>query len=58
MKRIANFLIAVLFLSIQANAQKVKNTSGDADVLKSESSINIKFTYDNISVNKYKVEQE
>jgi len=58
MKRIANFLIAVLFLSIQANAQKVKNTSGDADVLKSESSINIEFTYDNISVGKYKVEQE
>lgn len=58
MKRIANFLMITIFLGLQANAQKVKNTSGNADILKSESSINIEFTYDNISVGKYKSEQE
>lgn len=58
MKRFANFLMITLFLGLQANAQKVKNTSGNADILKSESSVNIEFTYDNISVGKYKSEQE
>ncbi|MFM6924904.1 MAG: hypothetical protein ACKOU7_05330 [Ferruginibacter sp.] len=58
MKRFVNFLMITLFLGLQANAQKVKNTSGNADILKSESSVNIEFTYDNISVGKYKSEQE
>ena len=58
MNRFTNFLIAILFLSLQANAQKVKNTSGNADILKSETNINIEFNYDNISVGKYKSEQE
>ena len=58
MKRFTNFLIAILFLGLQANAQKVKNTSGNADILKSETNINIEFNYDNISVGKYKSEQE
>lgn len=58
MKRLTNFLIATLLLGLQANAQKVKTTSGNADILKSETSINIEFNYDNISVGKYKNEQE
>lgn len=58
MKRFANFLMITLFLGLQANAQKVKNTSGNADILKSETSVNIEFTYDNITVGKYKSEQE
>lgn len=58
MKRFTNFLIATLLLGLQANAQKVKNTSGNADILKPETSINIEFNYDNISVGKYKNEQE
>ncbi len=58
MKKIATFLIAASFLTIQANAQKVKNTSGNADILKPETSVNIEFNYDNISVGKYKSEQE
>ena len=58
MNRFTNFLIAILFLGLQANAQKVKNTSGNADILKSETNINIEFNYDNISVGKYKSEQE
>ena len=41
-----------------ANAQKVKTTSGNADVLKAETSINIEFNYDNLSVGKFKSEQE
>lgn len=47
-----------LFVSVQANAQKVKTVSGDENILKSETSVNIEFTYDNISVGKYKTEQE
>lgn len=58
MKKIASFLIAAFLFTMQANAQKVKTTSGSDDILKPESSINIEFTYDNISVGKYKSEQE
>lgn len=58
MKKIVIFLFVALLCGLHANAQKVKNTSGNADILKSESSINIEFTYDNISVGKYKSEQE
>lgn len=51
--------VAVIsLLSLQANAQKVKTTSGNKDVLKSENAINIEFTYDNISVGKHKNEQD
>ena len=58
MKRFTKFLIATLLLGLQANAQKVKTTSGSDDILKPESSINIEFNYDNITVGKYKNEQE
>lgn len=58
MKKITNFLMITLFVSMQANAQKVKNTSGNADILKSETTVNIEFTYDDISVGKFKNEQE
>lgn len=51
-------LMAVSFFVLSAQGQKVKNTSGNADILKSESTINIEFNYDNISVGKYKTEQE
>ena len=49
---------ALSFCLLIANAQKVKTTSGNADVLKAETSINIEFNYDNLSVGKFKSEQE
>ena len=49
---------ALTFCLLIANAQKVKTTSGNADVLKAETSINIEFNYDNLSVGKFKSEQE
>ena len=48
----------ILAFALQANAQKIKIKSGDKDVLKAESSINIEFAYDNLSVGKFKTEQE
>lgn len=58
MKKITNLLLAVFLLGLHANAQKVKTTSGSDDILKPESSINIEFTYDNITVGKYNNEQD
>src|SRR5690242_18638684 len=60
MKKITSLftLIAIGLFSFQAVAQKVKTTSGSDDVLKSESSINIEFVYDGLSVGKYNSEQE
>ncbi len=51
-------VLAITLLSLTAGAQKLKNTSGDKNILKSESAINIEFTYENMSVGKYKDEQE
>lgn len=54
----ATAVLAISFFSLQANAQKVKNTSGNEDILKPESAINIEFVYDNLSVGKYHNEQD
>ena len=51
-------IIVLLLCAVLVNAQKVKTTSGSADVLKAETSINIEFNYDNLSVGKFKNEQE
>ena len=51
-------VIALTLFSLGAEAQKLKNTSGDKNILKSESTLNIEFAYDNMSVGKYKDEQE
>lgn len=45
------FVISIFFL--QATAQKVKTISGNPEILKSESTVNIEFAYDNLSVGKY-----
>lgn len=58
MKRLATLLSLTFLFGLQINAQRVKTTSGNEDILKPESSINIEFNYDNISVGKYKNEQE
>lgn len=57
-------LKSALFLSIAATlsfnvfAQKIKKQQGSLDALKNETSINVEFTYDNMSVGKYKKEQD
>jgi len=51
-------ILAIAFCTSTAVAQKVKVTSGNSDILKPESTVNIEFLYDNISVGKYKSEKE
>jgi hypothetical protein len=51
-------ILAIAFCTSTAVAQKVKVTSGNPDILKPESTVNIEFVYDNISVGKYKSEKE
>jgi hypothetical protein len=58
MKRITGLLLLACLFGLQTIAQKVKTTSGSDDILKSESAINIEFNYDNITVGKYKNEQD
>jgi hypothetical protein len=60
MKKLASLALTLLIsgLAFQASAQKVKTVSGNLDILKNESTVNVEFVYDNISVGKYKSEQE
>ncbi len=60
MKKLATVLavLAISLCFLPANAQKIKKTSGNDDILKPETSINIEFNYDDLSVGKYKSEQE
>lgn len=60
MKKITSVFafFALMCCFLQANAQKVKNTSGNADILKPETTLNFEFVYDNLSVGKYKNEQD
>ncbi len=51
-------LSVTLFTALHCTAQKIKVTEGDIDVLKSETSINIEFTYNNMSVGKFEVEAD
>ncbi|HMR81915.1 MAG TPA: hypothetical protein PKE30_02250 [Niabella sp.] len=59
MKLYALSLIAasLLFCNL-ANGQKIKVKEGNADVLKGEKAVNIEFTYNNLSVGKFKNEEE
>jgi hypothetical protein len=50
--------LALVFISTQLMAQKVKLESGSLDALKSENTINIEFQYDGMSVGKYDTEKE
>ena len=50
--------IALLCCSAVTMAQRVKLKEGDASVLKNETSINLQFTYNNMSVGRYKDEAE
>ena len=55
MKKIisSTVIFALVFFTLNTQAQKIKTTEGNADVLKNETSVNIEFTYDNISVGKF-----
>ncbi|MEO6251988.1 MAG: hypothetical protein ABIO79_01675 [Ferruginibacter sp.] len=57
MTRVLAFL-AISLLALQVDAQKVKTISGNDDVLKPESSINIEFVYDGLSVGNYSNEAD
>lgn len=57
MKKLTGLLVLSICFLI-TKAQKVKTTSGNEDILKSETTINIEFNYDNLSVGKFKSEQE
>ncbi len=51
-------ILAILLFALQVDAQKIKTISGNDDVLKPETSINIEFVYDGLSVGKYSNEQD
>ena len=52
-------LPAVMLLITSASfGQKIKMKDGDKDILKNESTINIEFTFDNMSVGKYSKEED
>jgi hypothetical protein len=48
----------MLSLAFAGFSQKIKKIEGDLAALKNETNINIEFTYDNMSVGKYKKEQD
>jgi len=50
--------LAIIFFSINVYAQKIKTVSGDVSVLKNESTVNIEFVYDGMTVGKYSNEKE
>lgn len=60
MKLISNcvVLLTLVFFSVNTNAQKIKTTEGDLSVLKNESTINVEFIYDGMSVGKFANEKE
>ncbi len=49
---------SLLLLSLSTTAQRLKITDGDLEVLKNETAINFEFTYDNMSVGKFKKEKD
>ncbi len=49
---------AFIFFSMNSIAQRIKTVEGDLSVLKDEKSINIEFTYDNMSVGRFDKESE
>ena len=56
--KLAFTVLAVSIFSLNSQAQRVKTTSGSDDILKPETNINIEFVYDNMSVGKFKTDQD
>lgn len=50
--------LALLLVTTGSNAQKVKTVSGNDEILKNETSVNVEFVYDGMSVGKYDTEKE
>lgn len=51
-------VVALALFTLQANAQRIKTISGNPDILRNEASVNIEFTYENISVGKFSREED
>lgn len=58
MKKILSICVIALFAIGTTRAQKVKTVSGNADILKPETSVNVEFVFENMSVGKYATEKE
>lgn len=56
--QIASVLLLATLATSVAHAQRVKLTDGKLDFLKGENSINVEFTYDNMSVGKFSKEED
>lgn len=52
------FSLSLALLSTALFAQRIKVIEGDRNILKPETSINIEFTFDGLSVGKYKKEED
>jgi len=50
--------LALVLVTIGTNAQKVKTVSGNDEILKNETSVNVEFVYEGMSVGKYDTEKE
>lgn len=53
-----SFLLALLAITAAAHSQKIKTTEGDPSVLKDQTSVNIEFNYEGLSVGKFKKEAD
>ncbi len=51
-------MATLVFFVLTANAQRIKTTEGDISVLKGETTMNIEFTYNDMSVGKFEHESE
>lgn len=51
-------LLTLLLVTANLQAQRIKTVDGDENILKNETSVNIEFTYDNMSVGKYSKEED
>jgi len=51
-------IVALAMLAFTANAQRIKTVDGDLSVLKNESTINVEFEYDGMSVGKFDKEAD
>lgn len=60
MKTMMKYLafLMLTFFSLASKAQKIKTTEGDLSVLKNETTINVEFEYDGMSVGKYDKEAD
>ncbi|MEQ1554940.1 MAG: hypothetical protein ABL929_12210, partial [Ferruginibacter sp.] len=58
-KKIKSLILSFCcIISLNSFAQKIKITEGNLDILKSETTINVEFTYDNMAVGKFDKESE